>query len=79
MVFGKINFFLKKIAKIVTLSSGRSPGKKEKEATEILLLVFKLPIWQNLRIITTLKIKEEKISLYLDDVGEGFVAGSFWI
>jgi hypothetical protein len=40
----------------VTLSSGRSPEEKKKEATEILLLVFKSPMWQILRIITTLAI-----------------------
>jgi hypothetical protein len=50
VILGKI-----KNCQDVTLSSGRSPDKK-KEATEILLLVFKSPIWQNLRIITTLAI-----------------------
>jgi hypothetical protein len=38
-----------------TLSSGRSPEIK-KEAAEFVLLVFKSPIWQILRIITTVAI-----------------------
>jgi hypothetical protein len=53
VVIGKIKYLTNH--QDARLSSGRSPEIK-KEAAEFLLLVFKSPIWQILRIITTLAI-----------------------